>query len=130
MTEPRFLLLTEVLLLHRDLLRRFGGRDGVRDMGLLRSAVAMPQASFDGEWLHPTLVDMAAAYAFHIAENQPFVDGNKRAGLHAALMFLWRNGVHVRDPERKLIGAMLGLADRSVTKDGIAALLRELALEQ
>jgi death on curing protein len=128
--EPRFLLLPEVLRLHREQLRRFGGQDGIRDERLLKSAIATPPASYAGEWLHPSLFHMAAAYAFHIAQNQPFLDGNKRTGLHAALMFLGRNGVHVRDPERKLIGAMLGLADRSMTKDGLAALLRELAVEQ
>jgi death-on-curing protein len=85
--KPDFLTVAEVLALHEIQLHDYGGLDGLRDKGLLESAVAMTQATFGGEFLHPDLFAMAAAYAFHIAENQPFIDGNKRAGLHAALVF-------------------------------------------
>jgi death-on-curing protein len=127
MIEPRFLSVDEILVLHRRLLARYGGQDGIRDRAMLLSAIGMPSASFGGAWLHPTLFEMAAAYAFHIAQNQPFLDGNKRAAHHAALVFLDRNGVGVRDPEHRLITAMLGLADRTVTKAALAELLAELA---
>ncbi len=70
---------------------------------------------------------MAAAYAFHIAQNQPFVDGNKRTGLLAALVFLDLNGVVVPDREGRLYDAMIAIAERRVDKDGFAGLLRELA---
>jgi hypothetical protein len=88
-----------VLALHDDQLRLFGGSAGVRDRGALESAVATPEATFDDEFLHEDLFQMAAAYAFHIAENQPFVDGNKRTGLNAALVFLDVNGWVVLDPD-------------------------------
>jgi len=90
--EPLFLTVDEVQALHDDQLRRFGGSSGVRDLGALESAVATPASTFDGEFLHADLFHMAAAYAFHIAENQPFLDGNKRAALAAALAFLSLNG--------------------------------------
>ncbi len=89
---PDFLTLDDVLAMHDDQLERFGGSAGIRDMGALESAIAMTTATFDGEFLHQDLFNMAAAYAFHIAENQPFVDGNKRTALNAALVILDING--------------------------------------
>ncbi len=86
--QYRFLTVDEVLELHDLQIQRYGGSSGVRDKGLLESAVAMPQASFGGKYMHEGLFQMAAAYAFHIAENQPFIDGNKRTALAAAL-FSW-----------------------------------------
>lgn len=82
--DPEFLELEDVFELHADSIARYGGDLGVRDRGLIESAVAVPRQSFGGEYLHTTLFEMAAAYAFHIAESQGFVDGNKRAGLAAA----------------------------------------------
>lgn len=98
MREPEFLDVEEVIALHGRQLEEFGGSSGIRDRGLLESAVAMPAATFGGAFVHEDLFAMAAAYAFHIAENQPFVDGNKRAGLYAALAFLRMNGYRVVDP--------------------------------
>lgn len=69
---------------------------------------------------------MAAAYAFHIAENQPFLDGNKRTGLAAALTFLKLNGENLRDPEGRLVQAMMQIAGKTLDKQGLAALLRDL----
>ena len=76
--SPEFLTVEDVEQLHDEQLRLFGGLDGVRDRSALEAAVAMPVASFGGEFLHVGLFSMAAAYAFHLAEDQPFVDGNKR----------------------------------------------------
>jgi death on curing protein len=125
--EPLFLTVDEVRDLHDDQLRRFGGSAGVRDLGALESAVATPASTFDGEFLHQDLFHMAAAYAFHIAENQPFVDGNKRAALNAALVFLDINGWLVADPEMLLYDAMIAISSRSLDKTGLAELLRSLA---
>ena len=125
--EPLFLTVDEVQELHDDQLRRFGGSAGVRDLGALESAVATPASTFDGEFLHVDLFHMAAAYAFHIAENQPFVDGNKRAALNAALVFLDINGWLVADPELLLYDAMIAISSRSLDKAGLAELLRSLA---
>ncbi len=125
--EPVFLSVDEVLDLHADQLRLFGGSDGIRDRGALESAIATPAASFGGVFLHDGLFEMAAAYAFHIAENQPFVDGNKRTGLNATLVFLDINGWIVLDPEGRLYDAMIALSARTLDKRGLGQILRELA---
>ncbi len=99
----------------------------MRDQTLLESAVAMPQAGFGGQFVHESLFIMAAAYAFHIAENQPFVDGNKRTALVAALTFLELNGQIVLDPEEKLYDAMIAIAKKELNKAGMASLLENLS---
>jgi death-on-curing protein len=100
----------------------------VRDKGALDSAVATPASTFDGAFLHEDLFHMAAAYAFHIAENQPFIDGNKRTGLNAALVFLDINGWIVTDPDAHLYDAMLSIAKDFLDKRELAHLLQELAV--
>lgn len=127
LTKILFLTYEEVLEFHTDQLRLFGGQDGIRDDGVLRSAIATPEASFDGVYLHADEFLMAAAYAFHIAEGQPFVDGNKRTGLNAALVFLELNGWSIDDPEVELYEGVIGLATGTYTKSGLAELLRRLA---
>jgi death-on-curing protein len=84
MDSPRLLTLAEVLTILQDQITRYGGDYGLRDLGLLSAAVAVPQASFGGHWAHEDLYEMAAAYAFHISQNHPFVDGNKRVALASA----------------------------------------------
>ena len=86
--EVLFLSVDDVLELHSDQLRLFGGSAGLRDRNALESAVATPATTYEGTLLHDDLFHMAAAYAFHLAENQPFLDGNKRTALNAALVFL------------------------------------------
>lgn len=127
MTGPAFLTLAEVLEIHQDQIERYGGTQGVRDMGLLESAIAMPQATFGDEFLHPSLCEMAAAYAYHIAENQPFLDGNKRTALASALIFLDLNGVGLEDPKGRLYRAMIEVGTRKLDKHGLAGLLERLA---
>jgi death-on-curing protein len=124
---PEFLTLDEVLEIHRVQLERWGGADGTRDLGAIESAIAQPQATFDGEYLHGDLFAMAAAYAFHVAEAQAFVDGNKRTGLDVALTFLVLNGVRIPEQEDVLYLAMIEIAERKMTKPQLATLLRELA---
>jgi death-on-curing protein len=126
MTEPVFLTVEDVELMHARGIALHGGQHGVRDRGSLESAVATPQAGFGGEYAHPTLWLMAAAYAFHIAENQAFLDGNKRAGLAAALAFLNVNGHPVRTTTG-LYEAMIAISARKLDKVGLAALLESLA---
>src|SRR5215218_3869133 len=127
--EPEFLNLEDVLQIHDEQLTAYGGATGIRDRGLLESAVAMPQASFGEAYLHEDLAHMAAAYAFHIAQNQPFLDGNKRTGLVSALVFLDLNGVTILDPEERLYDAMIAIAERRMDKDGLAELLRALSVQ-
>lgn len=98
--EPTFLLTDEVIQLQRYEIEKHGGSPGVRDWGLLESALAQPRASFDGQFVHIDLAEMAAAYLFHIAKNHPFVDGNKRAAAMAAIVFLDINGIDIDvDPD-------------------------------
>ena len=86
-----FLSLSEVREIHDDQLLAYGGSTGVRDQGAFESAVAMPQATFDGAYLHGSIPAMAAAYLFHLCQNHAFVDGNKRVAAESALLFLALN---------------------------------------
>ena len=121
-----FLTLAEVIEIHTDQIKRYGGTDAIRDMGLLSSAVAMPYASFHDTFLHADIFEMAAAYAFHILQNHPFVDGNKRAALASALVFLELNGITISDPHEKLYEAMMSLTSGNLNKAGFAEILRKL----
>ncbi len=125
--ETLFLAVDEVIELHDDQLRLFGGASGIRDRNARESAIATPASTFDGVFLHDDVFHMAAAYAFHIAENQPFVDGNKRTALNAALVILDINGWIASDPEMRLYDAMISLSVRSLDERGLADLLRSLA---
>jgi death-on-curing protein len=126
MREPEFLDLQDVLLIHARQLAEHGGQEGIRDQGLLESAIAMAQASFGGEYLHEDVFAMAAAYAFHIAQNQSFVDGNKRTALACAIVFLAINGVRLWPGGIALYTPMIAIAERRMDKAGLAASFREL----
>jgi death on curing protein len=127
MTEPEFLSVDDVLLIHEEQIDAYGGIRGIRDTGLLESAVMTPQASFGGEYLHTGQFEMAAAYAFHIAENQPFLDSNKRTALVSALVFLDINGIEILDAERTLYNAMIAISNKEMDKYDLAALLEDLS---
>ena len=124
--EPAFLSVADAIRIHVDQIERYGGRAGIRDLPLLEAALAMPRASFGREWLHRDLHEMAAAYAFHLSQNHPFTDGNKRTGLTCALVFLELNGVTIADPEGRLYHAMMGVASGGLSKLGLAEVLRRL----
>lgn len=119
MKEPVFLSLEDVLEIHRDQIQHYGGLPGVRDLGLLQSAVCMPLAEFDGNFLHKDLFEMAAAYLFHLAMNHPFIDGNKRVGVVAALVFLDLNGYELVVEEERLEKLILGMIAGKKTKEKI-----------
>jgi death on curing protein len=116
----------EVLLILQDQIRRYGGAYGVRDLELLSSALAMPSASFEGKYLHKDLYEQAAAYAFHICQNHPFVDGNKRTGLATALVFLALNGTELDDPKEELYELMMDVSGKGKGKAAIAAAFKRL----
>ena len=116
MSDPTFLGLDEVIDLHSDQLERYGGASGIRDLGLLESALALPAATFDGRFLHESAFEMAAAYLVAIAQNHPFLDGNKRTALIAAIAFLGLNGWRVHADIAPLIDLVLGVAERRRTK--------------
>ena len=90
--SPDFLTLEEVLEIHDDQINRYGGASGIRDFGLLESALAQPQTIFGGSLLHTDLFEMAAAYFFHIIQNHPFMDGNKRVGAVTGLEGIDKRG--------------------------------------
>ncbi|MCE5328240.1 MAG: type II toxin-antitoxin system death-on-curing family toxin [Planctomycetaceae bacterium] len=122
-----FLHVDDVLLMHSDLVERYGGEHALRDRGLLESAVAQAQATFEGKRLHKNVFMMAAAYLFHIVRNHPFVDGNKRTGAVAALAFLDINGIEVIAPKGELYEITLAAANGKASKDAIAGFLRSYA---
>jgi death on curing protein len=120
--EPLFLTRKQVACLHDLGLARYGGSAGVRDEGLVDSALASAQNAFlygGGD-----LFDIAAAYAFHLAEAQAFMDGNKRVAMAAALTFLEVNGVGRLPDDAVLYDAMIDIANKRLTKPGLADLLR------
>ncbi len=123
-TEPFFLSTQDVIDLHTRTIHRHGGAHGIRDIGLLDAAVAIPRQTFDGQPLHDDLAAMAAAYLFHIASNHPFVDGNKRAALAACLTFLVANGVQPWWPPAVLTRMTLGVASGQVDKAAVTDWLR------
>ncbi len=122
--EPEFLEFEEVLFLHERSLAKHGGSSGIRDEGLVRSAVGQPQNDF--YYGHADLFGIAAAYAFHIAQAQAFIDGNKRTGLAAATAFLELNGIDTAADQSALVDAMIAIAERRMDKAALATLFREL----
>ena len=122
---PDFLGFAEVLEIHRDQIERYGGKTGNRDLGLLQSALAMPAAGFGGRYLHGDLFEMAAAYLFHIVRNHPFVDGNKRTGAVAALVFLSLNGMEIEASEDIFEQTVRAVAEGKMDKSAIAGFFRE-----
>ena len=114
--EIRFLSDDDVLFIHEDTIKHEGGKAGLRDPGLLESAVMMPQQQIGGAYLHPTLAAMAAAYLFHIAQNHSFHDGNKRAATMAAVVFLDVNGARKLPPQKGLEKITMSVADGETSK--------------
>ena len=106
--EPQFLALDEVLEIHAQQVELYGGSDGIRDPAGLESAVATPMATFGGQFLHTTIPSMAAAYLFHICQNHPFLDGNKRAAANAAITFLLINDWELDFSEDELVERGVG----------------------
>jgi len=125
--NPEFLNLAEVLEIHRDQIDRYGGSSGIRDMGLLQSALATPAAYFGGSFLYVDLFEMAAAYLFHIVRNHPFVDGNKRTGAVAALIFLSLNDIEIEADEDSFEKMVLTVAAGQADKRAVTEFFREHA---
>jgi len=123
--KPLFLGLDEVVQIHRDQIERYGGHPGIRDMELLQSAVAMPSAGYEKDYLHADILEMAAAYLFHIVRNHPFVDGNKRTGAVAAFVFLMMNGIELHAGEARFEKMVRSVADGKMDKAGVTAFFRK-----
>lgn len=125
--QPVFLDFEQVLQIHRSLIDRYGGSEGIRDTGLLKSAIAQPQAMFGGKYLHADIFEMAAAYLFHLVMNHPFIDGNKRIGAAAAIVFLVLNDVLIEADEDGVVELTLTVARGEASKPQIAEFFRERA---
>ncbi|MEA2710010.1 MAG: death on curing protein [Phycisphaerales bacterium] len=120
-----FLAFDDVLVVHRDQIARYGGSAGVRDEGLLKSAIGTVEATFAGEWLHEFPHGMAAAYLFHIAANHPFIDGNKRAGFACALAFLDQNGSRFDAGHARALEMVLSVARGEMEKEAVIDFFRQ-----
>ena len=112
--------------IHGAVLEAFGGSGGIRDEGLLHSAVAAPQATFGGESPFADLAEVAAAYLFYICRNHPFVDGNKRAAMTAAIVFLRLNGIKPAPDGEKWEALVLDVASSRLERDGTTKRLKAL----
>jgi len=119
-----FLTLDDILESHQNQIETYGGSHGIRDIGLLESAIAQPEASFGGQYLHADLFEMAAAYLYHLVMNHPFVDGNKRVGLEAALIFLEINNENLSASDEELVDLVLKTTAGQVGKREIAEFFR------
>lgn len=107
----------QVISIHSSLIEATGGTDGVRDMGLLESALEAPFQTFDGKDLYPALIQKAARLGHSLISNHPFVDGNKRIGIHTMLVFLAANGVEIECTQKELIDVGLSLADGTMNAE-------------
>jgi death-on-curing protein len=111
-----FVSVGDAITIHRRMVDEFGGDSGLRDRGLLESALAMPKAMFDGDYLHVDLPSMAAAYHYHLCANHPFVDGNKRVAVAVAEIFLRANGLQLEASDDEIVDLTLGVASGTTGK--------------
>ena len=121
MNEPVWITIEVIYAVHEKLLERFGGLSGVRDEGLLHSALSRPQHTFSYE--APSIFDLAADYAWGIVKNHPFLDGNKRTGFMAAYVFLGTNGVELAATEEEVVINTVALAAGQIDRNQYAAWL-------
>jgi death-on-curing protein len=127
-SEPVFLTVAQVERLHEKSIQRFGGAPGVRDRGLFEGAIAQPKHTHF--YTNGDLFDVAAAYAFHIAQAQACFDGNKRTAVADALTFLQANGISTDFDSMPIHGAIIEIAERRMNKEQLAQLLQTLCLAQ
>ena len=123
MSELMHLSKDQVLAIHSAAIERFGGLDGVRDYGMLESALAQPFQGFGGEELYPTIAQKAARLAYGIASNHPFADGNKRTATAVMATFLRLNGCRFKPRHDELLATMVGVAEGSVSFDELVSWL-------
>lgn len=123
--EPFFLELAEVLFIHQDQLERYGGSSGLRDIGILQSAVTMPRAGIADRYVHEDVFEMAAAYLYYIVRDHPFVDGNKRTGAVSAMVFLAMNDIEFVVDEGRLEAMVRSVAEGTAAKADAAAFFRK-----
>lgn len=123
----KYLNKKQILFLHGELIKNFGGLDGLRDEKLLDSAISAPFQTFDGHDLYPNLLEKATQLCYGLIKNHPFFDGNKRIGLHAMLVFLRANNISVKCDEKNLADLIFRIADETLTKKDLLNWLAEHA---
>src|SRR4028118_2291862 len=122
---PKFVSKSMVLSIHARQIERFGGTPGVRDEGLLESALAQPQATFGGDFLHPTISEQAVAYLYHLAMNHPFIDGNKRTAFAVMDTFLRLNGYSLNLTNEQAYHLVMQVAQSQMSKSDLAGYLEK-----
>lgn len=115
----------QILYLHKEIIKATGGSDGVRDSGLLQSALVAPMQTYDNTELFPSITEKTARLAFGLTEFHPFVDGNKRIGAHAMLVVLELNGIHLQYTQKELGNLFLSLASSQTDYDTLLKWVRE-----
>ena len=112
------------MIIHSDLLQRYGGKAGLRDIALLQSALAQPKVTVGRKFVHKSLFDKAAAYGFHLCKNHPFIDGNKRVAFVLMDLFLQRNGWEIAANEEDAYSLMIDLSSGNVSKTELSSWLK------
>ena len=122
----RFIPESVIIAIHDDQIRLYGGAYGVRDIAALDASLHMPQAGFGEEFLHTTILEMAAAYGFHLCQNHPFLDGTKRTAGMVMFTFLQLNGLEPGASEPDYYAVMISIASRQMSKEQLANWLLEI----
>lgn len=127
MVETKFLSKESVLLIHKIMVDKFGGSHGIRDEGLLDSALSMPESGFGNSYFHESLFDKASAYLYHLIKNHPFIDGNKRVGFACTEVFLRVNGYKLqKDKQQEIYEFVIKLASsNSISKEQVSIFLEK-----
>jgi len=129
MQPIQFLSVDVVIEIHSRVIDEFGGDHGLRDRGLLESAVAMPQSTFCGEFLHQNIGAKAAAYHFHLCSNHAFIDGNKRVAVAASEVFLLVNGLELAARDDEVEEMTLGVANGRLSKQQVVEFFERHIIE-
>lgn len=126
----KYLTAEQALFIHSRIIDETGGAHGVRDVGLLQSAVSRPQATFGGNDLYPDVISKAAALMESLARNHPFLDGNKRTAIAATGIFLARNGLRFEATQKELVQFALDMAVKNISNEEAAAWLKKHTVEE
>ena len=116
MNDIKFIPKEIILFFHEQLVKNYGGSFGIRDENLLDSALEQPKATYQGEYLHNSLLKMAAAYGYHLCNNHPFIDGNKRIAFVAMDTFLQKNNLEITASEKEAYKMMIQVSSGQLSK--------------
>jgi death-on-curing protein len=123
MKNIKFVPINIILYFHEQLIQNYGGKHGIRDNKLFESAIEQPKSTFEGEYLHDSIMKMAAAYGYHLCNNHPFIDGNKRIALITMDVFLQRNGYQINASEKETYKIMMQLSSGQLSKKDLTVWL-------